>query len=143
VASASQTANAHIEQSRGWLNLFVRILLPLGLFAIAVFGGGVNAAHAAAPEKIAKDLKSALVSPGAKARWIASTSRGTYVQVVIAASSSDLSLASLRSAVLAAGGSVFYAYQSTPALLAVHQDGVASGGVYTRHKPGSRHDNRS
>jgi hypothetical protein len=136
VASASQTANAHIEQSRGWLNLFVRILLPLGLFAIAVFGGGVNAAHAAAPEKVAKDLKTALATTGAKARWIASTSRGTYVQVVIAANSTDPALTSLRSAVLAAGGSVFYAYQSTPALLAV----LPAGAGQRHRRPQRRFD---
>ena len=65
----------------GWLTCLARVLLPLGLFAIALFGGGVNAAHAAPDGKVAADLKTALSA--ATRRWAANTSRGMYVQVVI------------------------------------------------------------
>ena len=109
----------HKEQTIGWLTLFGRILLPLGLFAIALFGGGVNAAHALPAARSRPIFARRAESSGPKAKWAANTSRGTYVQVVISAASSDPSLADLRSAVLAAGGSVLYVFQAAPALLAV------------------------
>ena len=66
-----------------------------------------------------RTCRAALQNPGANAKWAANTARGKYVQVVISADSRDPALTDLRRAVLAAGGSVFYAYQSAPALLAV------------------------
>ena len=117
--ASGRTGQDRLEQP-GWQILIGRILLPLGLFAVAMFGGGVNAAHAARPDgKVAADLRTALTSSGPKAKWAASTQRGTYVQVVISADSTDPALSDLRAAVLAAGGSVFYVYQSAPALLAI------------------------
>src|SRR5262245_15564915 len=86
-----------------WLNLLGRILLPLGLFAIALFGAGVNAAHASPDNKVASDLRSVL-NGGTKQKWSADTSSGKYVQVVVSAESSDPALTNLRSAILAAGG---------------------------------------
>ena len=66
------------------MNLLSRILLPLALFAIALFGAGANAAHAAKSDKVASDLKKVLTS-GATAKWAVNTSKGKYVQVVISA----------------------------------------------------------
>ncbi len=118
MASIARTVHKSSKTSTDLLNLLSRILLPLGLFAIALFGAGVNAAHAAKPEKVSSDLKKVLAS-GGSAKWAANTSKGQYVQVVISAESSDPSLTAVRAAVLAAGGSVLYQYQATPALLAV------------------------
>ncbi len=120
MTSFAPTGHDRRKETAGWLVLLGRALLPLVLFAIALFGAGVNAAHAGSfAGKIASDLKAALNSSGISAKWAATTSRGTYVQVVVSSSSVDPSLAALRSAILAAGGSVFYVYQSTPAILAV------------------------
>ena len=114
------TGHDGATQGNRWLTLLGRVLLPLTLFAIALFGGGVNAAHAAPQDgKVAADLRAALASQRTNSSWAASTSRGTYVQVLVSAATSDPALTELRAAILAAGGSVFYAYQSTPALLAV------------------------
>ena len=118
MASIGHAVRKSSLTSTGLLNLLSRILLPLGLFAIALFGAGVNAAHAANAEKVSADLKKVLTT-GGNAKWTANTSKGQYFQVVISAESSDPSLASVRAAVLAAGGSVLYQYQATPALLAV------------------------
>ena len=118
MASISPIAHDPARHTNNWLILLSRILLPLGLFAIALFGAGVNAAHAG-NGKVASDLRAALTHSGANAKWAANTALGKYVQVVISADTRDPALTDLRRAVLAAGGSVFYAYQSAPALLAV------------------------
>ena len=118
MASKSHAVRETPTRSAGLLNLLSRILLPIGLFAIALFGAGVNAAHAAKPDKVASDLKSVLNS-GATTKWAANTSLGKYVQVVVSADSSDSSLSALRAAIVAGGGSVLYQYQATPALLAI------------------------
>ena len=123
-----------------WLTLLGRILLPLGLLAIALLGSAPNLARAApgssnssqtTPQgngwgaggpngKIAPDLWAALGSGNVpKARWAANTSRGLYGQVVITATSPDPTLKNLRPTVVAAGGSVYYMYQSVTALLVV------------------------
>jgi hypothetical protein len=118
MASIGHAVRKSSITSTGLLNLLSRILLPLGLFAIALFGAGVNAAHAAQPEKVSSDLRKVLAS-GGNAKWTANTSKGRYVQVVISTISSDASLAALRAAIISKGGSVLYRYQSTPALLAI------------------------
>jgi hypothetical protein len=65
-------------QQPGWQILVGRILLPIALFAVAMFGAGVNAAHAARSDgKIAADLRAALTSSGHKAKWAASAQGGT------------------------------------------------------------------
>ena len=46
MTSIGHTGQHRSEQNNRWLTLLGRILLPLGLFAIALFGAGVNAAHA-------------------------------------------------------------------------------------------------
>src|SRR6516225_5520511 len=123
-----------------WLTVLGRILLPVGLLAIALLGAAPNLAKAATgsqnsyqntPQgngwgaggpngKIAPDLWAALGSGNVpKARWAANTSHGLYVQVVITATSPDPMLQNVRSTVLAVGGSVYYMYQSVPAILAV------------------------
>ena len=120
MATLGHVGQGQRGKARGWLVLLGRVLLPVGLFAIALFGAGVNAAHAAVPDrKIAADLKHVLSGNGANPKWVANTGRGTYVQVVIAAASTDPALTDLRAAILANGGSVYYAYQATPAVLAV------------------------
>ena len=133
MASIGPIAHDSARHTNNWLILLSRILLPLGLFAIALFGAGVNAAHAG-NGKVAADLRAALQHPGANAKWTADTARGKYVQVVISADSRDPSLTDLRGAVLAAGGSVFYAYQSAPALLAV----LPAAAVDTHRRPRRR-----
>ena len=60
MASIGHAVHESSTRSTGLLNLLSRILLPLGLFAIALFGAGVNAAHAAKPDKVSSDLKKVL-----------------------------------------------------------------------------------
>ncbi|MCC6867177.1 MAG: S8 family serine peptidase, partial [Burkholderiales bacterium] len=121
MASTRQAVQDHATKAGSWLTFLGRVLLPLGLFAIAFLGAGANAAHAAvAPgSKIAPDLRAVLGSQKASAKWTATTKRGLYVQVLVSAVSADPALGDLRAAIVAAGGSVYYAYRSTPALLAV------------------------
>ena len=95
-----------------WLALVARMLLPAGLFAMSVFGAVPQTAHAQTIDpaaKLAPDLVSALNGPTPpKANWLKVDSTGRYVKVVIMAVSADPLLTDLRSAVVAAGGSVYY-----------------------------------
>jgi subtilisin family serine protease len=120
VASIRAAENDRSIHRGRWVTLLGRILLPFGLFAVALVGSGVNAAHAGPHAgKVAADLKSALQGQAGKARWVAQTRRGVYVQVVINGDAPDPELAELRRGILAQGGSVLYRYQATPAILAV------------------------
>ena len=60
MASIGHAVRESTTRSTGLINLLSRILLPLGLFAIALFGAGVNAADAANSNKIASDLRQGL-----------------------------------------------------------------------------------
>ena len=115
-----------------WLTVLGRILLPVGLLAIALIGGAPNLAKAAAgfPNSLQNkaqvhgwatgcpkgeiDLDSWPVLESGdvpKARWAASTTSGLYVQVTITTTSSEPTLQSLRYAGVAADGSVYYMYE--------------------------------
>jgi serine protease AprX len=106
-----------------WLALVARMLLPAGLFALSVFGAVPSTAHAQTIDsaaKLAPDLVSALNAPTPpKVDWLKVESTGRYVKVVIMAVSADPLLTDLRSVVVAAGGSVYYMYQSVQGVSAM------------------------
>src|SRR4030095_4102212 len=63
------------------------------------------------------DARSAPTPP--KVKWLKQDGGGRYVKVIIVAGGNDPQLASLRSAIVAAKGSVYYRYQSVPGLSAM------------------------
>ena len=67
MASIGHAVRKSTTRSTGLVNLLSRILLPLGLFAIALFGAGVNAAHAANYAARAKRFEERWTA--ALARW--------------------------------------------------------------------------
>jgi serine protease AprX len=110
-----------------WLALFLRMLLPAGLFALSVLGAVPSTAHAQSIDpntfpgtRLAPDLVSALNAPTPpQVKWLKVDSTGRYVKVVIVAVSADPLLTDLRSAVVAAGGSVYYMYQAVQGVSAM------------------------
>jgi serine protease AprX len=91
---------------------------------MSVFGAVPNTAHAQTIDpatKLAPDLVSALNAPNPpKVAWLNVTATSVrYAKVVIMAVSPDPLLTDLRSAVVAAGGSVYYMYQSVQGISAM------------------------
>jgi len=60
VASIANATHENQQTSGGLLLLLGRILLPIGLFAIAMFGGGVAAHASSGNGKVSADLRAAL-----------------------------------------------------------------------------------
>ncbi len=119
---------ARAIDARRWLALVAKVLLPGGLFALSLFGALAHPAQAqiildptAFPAtKLAPDLVSALNSKVPKSvKWMKEDGGGRYVKVIIMAGGSDPQLAALRSAIVAAKGSVYYRYQSVAGLSAM------------------------
>ena len=100
---------------RRWVALIAKVLLPGGLFAISLFGALANPAQAQAIDpntfpgtKLSADLVAALNAPKAPSvKWVKQDSNGRYVKVLIMAAGGDPQLIALRSAIIAARGSVY------------------------------------
>ena len=70
--------------------------------------------------KLSADLVGALNGNyPSNAKWVKSNSNGMWLKVLVMGIGSDAQMTALRSAVLAAGGSVYYAYQSVQGLSAM------------------------
>ena len=99
------------------------ILLTLTWMALTV-GGDLAMAQTASSPKIASDLRAyvTVVASGGTApsvTWAKNLSGQPHVKVLINASSTDATLASLRQDILARGGSVLYNYISVRAVSAM------------------------
>ena len=94
-------------------------LLTIAACVGALAGAGLARAQAANP-KIASDLAAVIGAPTLPpVNWAASINGPAYAKVLIVANDSDPTLASLRQAILAQGGSVQYVYLSVRALAGV------------------------
>src|SRR5437763_2986383 len=105
-------------RSRGSL---ARILLPAALFAVALMGSlSAPARGQTLQTKIASDLQavlSATTTPSLS--WAKDVAGVRFVKVLIVSNADDPNLTSLRSAVMAAGGSIYFRYSSVLALAAM------------------------
>src|SRR5690349_3719636 len=92
-------------------------LLPRAAMVLALGLTVSSTTHAGLLRNVSDDLNSAVsavVTP--KSSWVKDINHTRYVKVLIVSNSTDPDLKSLRSAVLAAGGSVYYRFLSVPAL---------------------------
>src|SRR5690349_15321574 len=95
-------------------------LWPRAAMALAIGLTAGSAAHAGLLKNVADDLNavvSATVTPTKS--WVNDINQTRYVNVLIDSNSTDPELTALRSAVLAAGGSVYNRFLSVPALSAL------------------------
>ena len=87
--------------------------LMLGTLMVA------GTAQAQTSTKIARDLQAVLqASTTPKINWAKDINGTRYVKVLIVSNADDAELAGLRSAVMSAGGSIYYRYSSVLALAA-------------------------
>jgi hypothetical protein len=123
-ASSAAVGNAYAAQGPKFV---ASLLLSIGLLTISVFGALPHLARAQAIDpntfpatKVSADLVAALnaVTPP-KVKWVKQDGGGRYVKVIIVAAGSDPQLTALRSAIVAAKGSVYYQYQSVPGVSAM------------------------
>src|SRR5437879_3042311 len=98
--------------------------------AIFVSGALLSAparAQVAPTNKVAGDLLTAILAPTTPLlNWATDLLGVRYVKALVVSNSTDPSLAALRAAVLADGGSVYYHFVSVPALLVLPANKVAS-----------------
>ena len=94
---------------------------PLVLVLMLTLALANPAAHAqTASSKIARDLQPALTATTTPTiNWAKDINGVRYVKVLIVSNSDDAALTALRSAVMAAGGSIYYRYSSVLALAAL------------------------
>ena len=104
-----------------WRVSLARMLLPAALFALALMGSLSAPAHGQTLQsKIATDLQavvSATTTPSLS--WAKDVAGARYVKVLIVSNADDPELTSLRSAIMAAGGSIYFRYSSVLALAAM------------------------
>jgi hypothetical protein len=108
-----------------WLALFVRMLLPAGLFALSVFGAVPSTAHAQsmqanAQSKVARDLQAGIALGTTPAvNWARDIKGVRYVQVILVSNSADPEMTDLRAFVVRTGGSVLARHSFIHALTAI------------------------
>src|SRR4029453_9593338 len=116
-ASSATVGNADATQGPKFV---ASLLLSIGVLTIAVFGALPHLARAQTIDpntfpasKLSADLVAALNAPTPpKVKWIKQDGGGRYVKVIIMAPGTPPQLSGLRSAIVAAKGSVYYQYQS-------------------------------
>ena len=115
--------NRFAEHEKGFI---ANLALLIGGLSIAFFVGLARGqALAIDPNvfpatKLSADLVAALNAPTPpKVKWLKQDGGGRYVKVIIIGSGSDPELIALRSAIVAAKGSVYYRYQSVPGVSAM------------------------
>jgi len=87
------------------------------IFVSAALGSGPARAQTTTQGKVAIDLQRVIAAPLTPLlNWATDLLGQRYVKALIVANSTDPSLAALRAAVLANGGSVYYRFVSVPAL---------------------------
>ena len=109
---------------RSLLRLGTAAALGLGLIGTTLIAPPALAQTSpAAWSKLARDLQTVLGAPTTPAiNWAKDINGVRYVKVLVMATpGSESELAALRTAVLGAGGTVFYRYMSVHALLVIRQ----------------------
>jgi hypothetical protein len=90
------------------------------LLAITLLAASPLLRAQTAASKIAQDLQTVLAAPTTpKLNWARDVNGQRYVKVLIVSNADDAELAALRTAVMAAGGSIYYRYSSVLALSAL------------------------
>ncbi|HEY2970035.1 MAG TPA: hypothetical protein VGK75_16900, partial [Casimicrobiaceae bacterium] len=100
--SSRSVVDKFVTATSRWLALFVRMLLPAGLFALSVFGAVPSTAHAQsmqanAQSKVARDLQAGIAlgtTPAVK--WARDIKGVRYVQVILVSNSADPEMTDLR-----------------------------------------------
>src|ERR1700719_2366252 len=124
---------------RRWAACIGRILLPAGLFAIALLGivdrpaQAAPSAQAAAPaqanaqSKLARDLQVAIALGSTPAvKWARDIKGARYLQVIVISNSADPEMTDLRSFVVRTGGSVLAKHSSIHALTVLMKAGTVN-----------------
>jgi len=90
------------------------------LLSAALLGTALSASAQTNSTKIARDLQPVLTAGTTPViNWARDINGRRYVKVLIVSNSDDAELAALRSAVMSAGGSIYYRYSSVLALAAL------------------------